>query len=366
MITLEYRRGDNMAKKTPAKDTLKAPFPYMGGKSKIAEKVWSLLDDPKYYMEPFSGSAAVLLKRPPAKDNYQRHEIINDAEHFIANFWRAVKHTPDDVIYHSDYPINETELHSRHLWLVNEGKNIIQKCYDDPDFYDAKVAGWWVWGISQWIGSGWCQTVMNKKPTLKSSDGIHKKPMFTHDNGIIISNRRPSVGHEQGVNVTNKMPEVFRTRGIDIANQIPQLKEKCGVNSSQASHLINQLSFRLRNVKVLCGNWDRVLVNCILKSYKCGVFLDPPYRDHEHCYNQKVVNDEVQEFCEKWQDKPNVKIVLCGYEGEYDLPKWTTEKWKASTSWGGQNTDRFKETLWISPSCAQTKVNDDMFSEEIA
>ena len=25
-----------------------------------------------------------------------------------------------------------------------------------PDFYDVKVAGWWVWGLSNWIGGGWC------------------------------------------------------------------------------------------------------------------------------------------------------------------------------------------------------------------
>ena len=27
---------------------------------------------------------------------------------------------------------------------------------DDPDWYDPKAAGWWVWGISSWIGHGWC------------------------------------------------------------------------------------------------------------------------------------------------------------------------------------------------------------------
>ena len=26
----------------------------------------------------------------------------------------------------------------------------------DPDFFDAKAAGWWCWGLNCWIGSGWC------------------------------------------------------------------------------------------------------------------------------------------------------------------------------------------------------------------
>ena len=30
------------------------------------------------------------------------------------------------------------------------------KLMGDPDYYDAKIAGWWLWGICQWIGSGWC------------------------------------------------------------------------------------------------------------------------------------------------------------------------------------------------------------------
>ena len=42
---------------------LQAPFPYFGGRSTIAHKVWSALGDVKMYMEPFFGSGAVLLNR---------------------------------------------------------------------------------------------------------------------------------------------------------------------------------------------------------------------------------------------------------------------------------------------------------------
>jgi len=40
--------------------TLIAPFPYFGGKRKIASVVWEYLGDPKTYIEPFFGSGAVL------------------------------------------------------------------------------------------------------------------------------------------------------------------------------------------------------------------------------------------------------------------------------------------------------------------
>ena len=45
----------------------------------IAGKVWSYLGDVKQYIEPFVGSAAVLLKRPPTK-HMKIYEIINDLE----------------------------------------------------------------------------------------------------------------------------------------------------------------------------------------------------------------------------------------------------------------------------------------------
>lgn len=41
-----------------------APFPWFGGKSMIAPKVWERFGEPEAYAEPFAGSAAMLLARP--------------------------------------------------------------------------------------------------------------------------------------------------------------------------------------------------------------------------------------------------------------------------------------------------------------
>ncbi|EIC70395.1 adenine-specific DNA methyltransferase [Mycobacteroides abscessus M94] len=43
---------------------LSAPFPYFGGKRRAAPKIWDALGDVGGYVEPFAGSAAVLLARP--------------------------------------------------------------------------------------------------------------------------------------------------------------------------------------------------------------------------------------------------------------------------------------------------------------
>ena len=61
--------------------TLAAPFPYFGGKRRAAPAIWRALGDPSGYVEPFAGSAAVLLARPEFKG--RRVETINDADGYL-------------------------------------------------------------------------------------------------------------------------------------------------------------------------------------------------------------------------------------------------------------------------------------------
>ncbi len=62
--------------------TYKAPFPWFGGKSKVAPIVWQAFGEVKNYVEPFFGSGAVLLGRPHPPHT----ETVNDADGFICNF----------------------------------------------------------------------------------------------------------------------------------------------------------------------------------------------------------------------------------------------------------------------------------------
>ncbi|MBK8200662.1 MAG: DNA adenine methylase, partial [Acidobacteria bacterium] len=127
---------------------MRAPFPWMGGKSRVADIVWAAFDDVPNYVEPFFGSGAVLLARP----HQPRIETVNDADGLLANLWRAIKAAPDEVAEHADWPVNECDLHARHLWLVEQRETITARLHGDPDFYDSKLAGWWVWGCCSWIG----------------------------------------------------------------------------------------------------------------------------------------------------------------------------------------------------------------------
>ena len=128
-------------------------FPYFGGKSKIAHIAWRALGNPRNYIEPFFGSGAVLFMRPSGPGQI---ETVNDMDCFISNLFRAVQADPSGVAKIVDYPVNEADLHARHLWLLGERDSIQNRIMGDPSFYDIRVAGWWVWGVSAWIGSGWC------------------------------------------------------------------------------------------------------------------------------------------------------------------------------------------------------------------
>src|SRR5208283_4793324 len=133
--------------------TLKAPFPYFGGKSRAAALVWPRFGLVKNYVEPFFGSGAMLLGRP---EGWTGTETVNDVDGLLANFWRALKAEPETVAFHADWPVNENDLHARHAWLVQRKDSFQSRLEGDPKFYDAQAAGWWVWGMACWIGGGFC------------------------------------------------------------------------------------------------------------------------------------------------------------------------------------------------------------------
>jgi DNA adenine methylase len=130
-------RGIETITKTPV---LRAPFTYFGGKMRVVDIVWPRLGNTPNYVEPFCGSLAMLLGRPEVG----KIETVNDADGFIANFWRALAADPDNVSHWADWPVNENDLHARHAWLVGQRDALTRRLEGDPDWYDAKIAGWWV------------------------------------------------------------------------------------------------------------------------------------------------------------------------------------------------------------------------------
>lgn len=142
---------------------LKPPYPYFGSKWRVSPLIWKRFGDVPNLVDPFFGRNTLVLSRPHwdnergdfGVNKSHRTETINDIDCFVANFWRSVKNDPDKVAHYADWPVSEVDLHARHLWLVNQ-EEFINAMRQDPEYFDPKIAGWWVWGINLWIGGGWC------------------------------------------------------------------------------------------------------------------------------------------------------------------------------------------------------------------
>jgi len=74
---------------------MKSPIPYLGGKSRLAEKLLPLLPYPdrfQTYVEPFCGGASLLFARRPTGI-----EVINDRNGEVVHFFRMLRDRGDDL-----------------------------------------------------------------------------------------------------------------------------------------------------------------------------------------------------------------------------------------------------------------------------
>lgn len=298
---------------------MQAPFPYPGGKRDIAPVVWQLLGQPNHYIEPFAGSAAVLLARLDWAPGKRLNETLNDGSARIAHLWRAIKLRPDEVTAAATWPSHEIDYHARHAAVLRGLPDLRAQMLADPAWCDPVTAGWELWGLSLQIGQGWM------KDTRLGA--------------------RPTVFH-QGCLAHGFTPDTLR-----------------------------RLADRLAHVSTLCGDWERCVASkTALKgaaideaSWTAGVFLDPPYtpshtRAGECPYSaDPTAADRVRAWCIKWGHEPRVRIVLAGLpseHGELEAHGWRRVEWMVGVGMSsggyarksGEATTR-PEALWASPHC---------------
>ncbi len=328
--------------------SLLSPFPYFGGKRSAAADVWDRLGIPKQYIEPFCGSAAVLLAAPRAA----QLEVICDGSGFIANFWRAVKCQPATVAEWADYPVSHIDLGARHQWLMAQRDRLGAGLQDADWPGDAKVAGWWLWGQCCWIGSGWCDWKPASPARERCGDGRPGDRESDED----ASDAR------MGIQAIGKVPHSNSAgRGIQAIGRVPH-SSSAGVGGAlltssgrTAWKWLHKLADRLERVRVVHGDWTRCLNNHY-GGLDTAVFLDPPYRSYERVYG---VATPVADAVEAWaRDNAHLRIALCGHRGDYDLPGWDAVEWSRDRlTYGGSKTTN-EECVWYSPSCLPRRQVD--------
>jgi len=366
--------------------TIRAPFPWFGGKSRVAAEVWRRFGDVDNYVEPFFGSGAVLLARPGFDPASPFIETVNDMNAWLCNFWRAVSADAEAVAEAADYPVSELDIHARgdaifyrDAWYRERGHESVDAWVEwirsSPDHFDPLIAGWWVWGQSAWIGDSWGRAAHNAK---RDAEG----------KSVAVTRARPHIhGEVIGNGIHRQMPRldgngvhaghVYRSRpnvpgyyaGCGIHRQNPRVDGQAhgdGVHSPTRAGILAQLAalqVRLRRVRICCGDWSRVMGNTPLRSSGItGVFLDPPYGQvgRAHCYGEHedfTVAAKVREWAIAHGHDHKLRIALCGYEGEHAMPSdWRCYAWKAIGGYGNQRRDKSnanakRERIWFSPHC---------------
>ena len=287
----------------------------------MTDIIWARLGSPKQYIEPFCGSAAVLLAAPsPAS-----LEVVNDLNGFIANFWRAVKYQPGAVAAESDYPVSHIDQGARHVWLMQQRDRLRAELQDPHWPGDAQVAGWWLWGQCSWIGSGWCEWDRQVPHVSNAGMGF----------GYCEASGQIPAHHIGGIQSPVKRADDGRGF-LTSAGRV-------------AWKWLHELAERLERVRVVHGEWSRCLNNHYGDT-DTAIFLDPPYREYGALYGAEAVADEVAAWA---RENAALRVCLCGHVGDYEMGDgWRVVPWKRPrlTYSGSSTTD--KEALWFSPPCA--------------
>lgn len=330
---------------------LRAPVPYFGSKRLAAPIMWRALGDVPNLVIGFAGSLSELLARPaPGKV-----ETVNDRSGLVANFWRAVQADPDAVAAAADQPVIEVDLHAWHARLTSEAAPLRERLEADPEYFDAVLAGRWAWGASAWLGGGWCDGKPHRRrPALTGRGGTPQVGWGVHRDELPQHRAQlPSLSGGGGTGVGYG-------RGVHQAEG-----RRAGLIG-----WFRAIADRLRFVRIICGDFERVLSPAVTTSHGLsGVILDPPYTPDERCHRIYEVEDAkdlpeemlVARRAARWArehgDDPLLRIVLCGFEGEHDMPAtWRCVPWKSHGGYGLQaqgrgRANRERERLWLSPHC---------------
>jgi hypothetical protein len=271
---------------------MRAPFPYTGSKLDAALLIERLMGPISNLVIPFAGQLGDLLGRSePVKI-----ETVNDLDGFVVNAWRALTYAPERMAELCDHRARCSRS------PVGSSARPPRAVATGPTCLRCRARGL--------VGLG---SVVLARIRLVSDAGT-QLPLLRGSDGT-------GVGYGVGVHaghIRDRLPETFAA-----------------------------LARRLKRVRIVHGDWRRVLTRAVTTSHGVtGVSLDPCY-DHRRRLaglyridppNQSV---EVEEWSLENGDDPMMRITLCGKDDEHDslLPEgWTRHPWRDDG-----------EVIWASP-----------------
>ena len=292
-----------------------APFPYFGTKKHYASIVWQRFGNPDCYIEPFAGSIAVLLRRE-VMPTTRSIEIIGDLSGKICNFWRAVQADPEAVARYCTWPIVHHDLTSRNIFIVNWLRENKQKLIDNPDFFDAKIAGWWAWGQCVSVDMKYCRVIDASRPCL----------------------------HGAGVSISKTAYKSLKF-------------EEC---IEYNSRIMKELADRISQVAIINRPWAACCTPALLaEGQNPAIFLDPPYKQEQRTdtlYDNEEQSEDAAVASYDWavQHGEKYRIAYCCHKDDFPVPtdweavemSFVTHNWSKT-----RKPNKPTDLIMFSPAC---------------
>lgn len=253
---------------------------------------------------------------------------------------------------------------------------------EDAEYFDAKAAGWWVWGISLWIGGGWCSEQKADWTQIPKNSDSSGGGRGVSAQRATIPDKRPMAKYGSSGIATGCGVSAQRLN----TGQIPMvggLGERAAGTSKQRSPMptagrlsdwFAALAHRLDRVVVLNRDWTSAVTPSLLADTPSGpgerinrcILLDPPYRTDRRkadLYGSDAdgTSDDVAAASYEWavEHGDRYRIAYCAHEDDFPVPVG----WESLTrGFAGHRTGHAgtSDIVMFSPAC--TVPQPDLFA----
>lgn len=193
------------------------PFAYYGGKTTLAARIVALLPEHRHYVEPFAGSLAVLLAKPPSK-----LETVNDIDQDLMLFWRVCRdrfedlarvaaltpHSRAEHVAARDFDVVDELERARRVWvLLSQGRTGTLRTtgwrfYADPAGTSTPMPGYLAGYVGRIPAGAWRlrQVSLECRPALDVIEdyGRHPEVLIYADPPYVGTTRAVGYRHEMG------------------------------------------------------------------------------------------------------------------------------------------------------------------------
>lgn len=150
---------------------IKAPFGWVGGKSRLAKDIIELFPKHTTYVEVFGGALSVLYAKEPSKV-----EVVNDINSDLINLHRAIRNNPQTLQMYLNQMLISREIFSDIKYRRLQSKNNIEK------------AAFYLFLITQSFGSK-CEHFAMSKRGRKPKNIYRDYSVFSKRlKGVVIEN----------------------------------------------------------------------------------------------------------------------------------------------------------------------------------